>query len=135
MAETWIKFTDDDVFVANAPERRTIAAVKRRDDLAEIVGQVIGQVRQAYQFSNRELGPEMTIPEGLKARATAIALWRFVTEGVPRNPVLQTKERESAFKEAQDFLEKIANAMIGKVSAPSVGTRHRRFTACDEEGL
>src|SRR5690242_21196353 len=30
---------------------------------------------------NRELGPDGTIPDGLKLRAIAIATWRFVSEG------------------------------------------------------
>ena len=96
MNEPWSYFTDDEVFGANVKERQSIAAIRGNDDLPDICAQVTGQIRQAYIFSNRELGAEGMIPDGLKARAVAMATWRFVSEGVPQNDSLQTKARQSA---------------------------------------
>ena len=100
-----------------------------------ICDQVVAQVRQAYAFSNRDLGEDGTIPAGLKERAIAIALWRFVSEGVAKNEGIQTKQRESTAAEARKYLDQIAAAEIGKVSAPSVGVRTRRFKGCQEDGI
>ena len=58
MSETWVSFVDEDVFAKKAPERLTVVAIKRRDDLADICGQVASQIRQAYAFSNRDLGDD-----------------------------------------------------------------------------
>jgi hypothetical protein len=134
MSENWIGFTDADVLGATSAERMTIAGIKRRDDLADICSQVIGQVRQAYQLSNRDLGPDGTVPEGFKARAVAIALWRFVSEGVPALPKMQTKERKDASEEATKYLAQISSAEVGKASSPSVGSRTRRFSQREQEG-
>lgn len=136
MSENWIQFTDTDVFAEGSQERIVIAAIKKGDDLAEICGQVTNSIRQAYAFGNKDVGAAaLTIPEGLLGRAIAIALWRFVSEGVPRSPVYQTAQREAAYKEAKEFLDKIASGEFGKVAAPSVGTKHRRFRHCDEDGI
>jgi hypothetical protein len=135
MSETWVELADSDVMAANSQERVSVAAVKGRDDLQEICGQVVELVRQAYLFSNRDLGAEGTIPSGLKERAAAIALWRFVSEGVAKNEGIQTKQRESAATEARAYLDRIASAEIGKVSAPSVRERRRRFSHREEDGI
>ncbi len=135
MNENWITLTDLDVFAPDNPERKTIAAAKRRDDLAEIVSQVTAQVRQAYELSNRELGEAGKIPEGLKARAIAVATWRFVSEGVPKLPALQTKERQELAKAANDYLDRIARQEIGGTASPSVSGRRRDFSRREQEGL
>lgn len=139
MNETWSQFTDDEVFGANVKERQSIAAIRGKDDLASICGQVTDQIRQAYIFGNRELGAEGTIPDGLHGRAIAIATWRFVSEGVPKNENLQTAAREKAYNEALEFLKLIATVQIGKSASPSFGTRGvnvppRRFTDCTQDG-
>jgi hypothetical protein len=129
MLENWSQFTDDEVFGANAKERQSIAAIRGRDDLPDICSEVTEQIRQAYIFSNRDLGPDGTIPDGLHGRAIAIATWRFVSEGVPQNEGIQTKQRESAYKEALDYLNSLASVQIGKTASPSFGPKkHRQFT-------
>jgi len=113
MTESWSYFTDDEVFGANVKERQSIAAIRGKDDLPDICAQVTGQIRQAYIFSNREVGAEGTIPEGLKARAVAMATWRFVSEGVPQNDALQTKARQTANTAAVNYLNEIASVKLG----------------------
>jgi hypothetical protein len=137
--EPWSYFTDDEVFGTNVKERQSIAAIRGKDDLADICEQVTGQIRQAYIFSNRELGADGMIPDGLKSRAIAIATWRFVSEGIPQNDALQTKARQSAYDEALGYLNQIASLQIGKTSSPSFGTRgvnvpSRKFTDCTQDG-
>ena len=139
MNEPWSYFTDDEVFGANVKERQSVAAIRGKDDLPDICAQVTGQIRQAYIFSNRELGPEGTIPDGLKMHAVAIATWRFVSEGVPQNDGLQTKAREKANAEAVNYLNQIASVKIGRTATPSFGKRgtdlpKRHFTDCTQEG-
>jgi hypothetical protein len=139
MNEAWSYFTDDEVFAANVKERQSIAAIRGKDDLPDICEQVTGQIRQAYLFSNRELGAEGTIPDGLKSRAIAIATWRFVSEGVPQNNALQTQARQTANDEALKFLGKIASVRIGRTSMPAFGTRGttlppRHFTDNTQDG-
>jgi len=139
MLEPWSYFTDDEVFGTNVRERQSIAAIRGKDDLPDICAQVTGQIRQAYIFSNRELGADGTIPDGLKSRAIAIATWRFVSEGVPENDALQTKGRQVANTEAVNFLTQIASVKIGKTATPVFGKRGvdlppRHFTDCTQDG-
>src|SRR6185437_16474933 len=131
--------TDDEVFGSNVKERQSIAVIRGKDDLPDICEQVTEQIRQAYIFSNRELGADGTIPDGLKSRAVAIATWRFVSEGVPQNDALQTKARHSAYDEAIKYLNQIASVQIGRTSMPSFGTRGidltpRHFTDTTQDG-
>jgi hypothetical protein len=135
MNESWVSFSDADVFNGTSQERLAVVNIKRRDDLPDICDQVVEQIRQAYALSNRELGPEGTIPAGLVARAIAIATWRFVSEGLPKIEKLATKERESAFTEASDFIGSLARLELGTATSPSVGRRARRFDHCDEDGI
>lgn len=139
MNETWSYFTDDEVFGANVKERQSIAAIRGKDDLPDICEQVTQQIRQAYIFSNREVGAEGTIPDGLKSRAVAIATWRFVSEGVPQNDALQTRARHSAYDEAIKYLGQIASVQIGRTAMPSFGKRGanlpaRHFTDTTQDG-
>jgi hypothetical protein len=139
MIETWSYFTDDEVFGANVKERQSIAAIRGKDDLPDICAQVTSQIRQAYIFSNRELGPDGTIPDGLKFHAIAIATWRFVSEGVPHNDGLQTKARQSANVTAINYLNEIASVKIGKSATPAFGKRGtdlppRQFTDNTQDG-
>lgn len=136
MPESWITFTDEDVFAADSKERLSIVAIRKRDDLADICSQVTDQIREAYLNGGRELGDEGTIPAGLKARAIALATWRFVSEGVPKNEGLQTKSRQDSFTEATEFLFKIASREIkGAGSAQIVCKPTRRATRERLDGL
>jgi hypothetical protein len=137
--EPWSYFTDDEVFGANVKERQSIAAIRGKDDLADICAQVTEQIRQAYIFSNRDLGAEGMIPGGLKSRAIAIATWRFVSEGVPQNDALQTRPRQNAHDEAIKYLSQIAALEIGRTVSPAFGTRGvtqppRKFTDTTQDG-
>jgi len=139
MSETWSQFVDSEVFGANVKERQSIAAIRGRDDLPDICGQVTDQIRQAYILSNRALGPDGTIPDGLHGRAVAIATWRFVSEGVPKNEGVQTSQREAAYKEALEFLNQLTTVQIGKSASPSFSTRgvnapRRHFTDRTQNG-
>jgi len=139
MNESWSYFTDDEVFGANVKERQSIAAIRGKDDLPDICAQVTAQIRQAYLFSNRELGPDGTIPDGLKAQAVAIATWRFVSEGIPQNDSLQTKARQTANIEALHYLDQIASVKIGRTATPVFGKRGtdlpaRHFTDTTQDG-
>jgi hypothetical protein len=139
MNEPWSYFTDDEVFGANVKERQSIVAIRGKDDLPDICEQVTQQIRQAYIFSNRELGADGTIPGGLKSRAVAIATWCFVSEGVPQNDALQTKARKDAFTEAINYLNQIAAVKIGRASRPTFGKRGinappRHFTDTTQDG-
>jgi hypothetical protein len=139
MTESWSYFTDDEVFGANVKERQSIATIRGKDDLPDICAQVTGQIRQAYIFSNRELGPDGTIPDGLKSQAVAIATWRFVSEGVPQNDGLQTKARQAANVAAINYLNEIASVKIGRTATPAFGKRGedlpaRQFTGNTQDG-
>lgn len=133
--ENWVELVDTDVLSATHPERLTVASIKRGDDLTDICAQVVVMVRQAYILSNRDLGPDGTIPEGLKDRAVSIALWRFITTGVPALPKIQTRERQEAAKEARAFLDSISRMEMGKASSPSIGGRPHRFGPRHEDGI
>jgi len=136
MAESWITLVDQDVFGSNAKERQSIVAIKGLDDLGEIVAAVTEQVRDAYHSGGRPLGAEGTIPANLKGRAIAIALWRFVSEGVPKNEGVQTKQREAAYTEATDYLTQIATRKItGGGSAQIVSQKTRQATRDTLSGL
>ncbi len=133
--ETWIELSDQDVMPSTSSERTAVATAKGGDDLSAICDQVTEQVRQAYILSERPLGPDGTIPSGLKFRAVAIALWRFVSEGVGKNEGVQTKSRQDAFTEALKYLDKIAEARVGTASSPSVGQKRHQFGMQREDGV
>lgn len=137
MSESWITLTDADVFAADAKERQSIVAVKRQDDLPDIVAGVTEQVREAYRSGGRAIDDsEGTIPASLKERAIAIALWKFITTGVPENKSVQTATREAAFKEAQEFLTKVsARDIKGVGGAQIVSSKTRQATRGTLGGL
>jgi hypothetical protein len=134
--ETWSTLSDGDVFGASAAERQSLAAIKGRDDLADICAAVTQQIREAYSSGGRALGDDGTIPDGLRGRAIAIAAWRFVSEGVPQNEGIQTASRREAFDEAVSFLKQIAGRQIRSAGSAQTVTRvHRQATRRKLEGL
>lgn len=136
MSESWIELLDSDVMPGNSQERIGVAAAKGRDDLQDICDQVVEQVRDAYISGGRSLGPDRTMPAGLKVRAVAIALWRFVTEGVGKNDGLQTAGRKDAADEATKYLGRIASREIkGAGSAQIVSGNKRQATRDTLSGL
>jgi hypothetical protein len=134
MSESWITLSEDDVFAATNVERLMVVNIKKVDDLQEICDRVTAQVRHAYEFSGRTMGANGTIPEGLKARAVALALWLFIS-GLQGIEKIQTKEREAAGREAREYFEKISSGEVGNISGPSVGRRRRKFTGREEDGI
>ena len=136
MDEQWIELSDTDVMPANSQERIGVSTAKGRDDLQDICDQVVQQVRDAYLSGGRPLGDDGTIPSGLKMRAIAIALWRFITEGVGKNEGVQTRSREDGFKDAVAYLQRIAERTIkGTGSAQIVSGQPRQATRKTLGGL
>jgi len=136
MSDSWVELNDADVMPANSPERVGVAAAKGRDDLADICAQTVEQVRMAYEYSGRTLGAAGLVPAGLKPRAIAIALWRFVSEGVAKNEGVQTRARELAAEEARKWLDGLASGEVGgRGAGPSVRRKRRHFGMRAEDGL
>jgi len=69
-------------------------------------------VRQAYRDGGRPLGPDGTIPSGLKHHASALCIWHFVSAGVTKNENIQTPARRQAAEEAQKYLDAIGRREI-----------------------
>lgn len=127
MSEQWVELSAGDVLGVDHPERVLITKIKGADDLQSKCDEAVEEIRQAYEISGRALGGEGTIPSGLKRRAIAMALWRYVSEGVPSLPKTQTRDRREAADEASRFVIKIASAEVTHISGPSVRPRRRQF--------
>ncbi len=134
--ETWITLVASDVYQNDSAELMSIVSWKRTDDRGKFVQDVTAQITDAYRSGGRTLGPAGTIPSNLKDRAVAIALWRFITTGVNKNPGIHTEAREKAFTEATAYLDKIAKREITGIGGVSVVSRERReFTRHKLKGL
>lgn len=130
MPENWITLVSDDVLSPNSKEKASIVAIKGLDDLPAIVEEVSNQVREAYRSGGRELGPDGTIPDGLKQRAIAIALWKFLA-GVAKNDGIHTREREGNYKEATDYLASIARREVTSAGGAEIVTGEKRVATRD----
>jgi hypothetical protein len=136
MNEGWSQLTDDQVLGAGTKERQSIVAIKGKDDLPDICVDATEQIREAYRSGGREVGADGTIPDSMFNRAVAIALWRFVSEGVPQNDGIQTKPRKSDFDEAIEYLRKISMREIkGSGGAEIVSKQVRKNTRRRLDGL
>lgn len=131
MPESWINLVDTEVF-APGKERAAIAAVKGGDDLAAICDEIVEAVRNAYRSGGRVLGPDGQIPSGLLHHASSLALWHFVSVGVPKNDSIQTASRRSGADEAEKYLQLIARRELKDAGGAQivshvkrVATRHR----------
>lgn len=109
---TWITPADSEIFPAAAKERASIVAIKGVDDLAAILAEVIAQFRDAIAGRENPLDDDGTIPSGLAKYARDLALWIFITRGVPENEGIQTKERNDAAKKAEEILKGIRDGDI-----------------------
>jgi hypothetical protein len=110
---SWITPTDDEVLSQQAKERASIAAIKGKDDLPQILAEVIAEFRDAIAGRENALDVDGTVPAGLAKYVRDRALWIFISRGVPENDSVQTKGRADAAKAAEDALQAIRD---GKVS-------------------
>jgi hypothetical protein len=109
----WITPTDDEVLSKDAKERASIVAIKNKDDLAPILVEVVAEFRDAIAGRDNDLdATDNTLPAGLAKYARDLALWIFITRGVPKNEGLQTKERADAAKTAEDILKGIRDGNV-----------------------
>lgn len=109
----WITPTDDEVLSKDSKERAAIVAIKNNDDLADILVEVVAEFRDAIAGRENQLdATDNTLPAGLAKYARDLALWSFITRGVPKNEGLQTKERADAAKKAEDVLQSIRDGAL-----------------------
>lgn len=137
MSETYSTLTADDVLTQfNTVELTVFNAVKGNDtDMGETVARITADVRAAWSGAGRALPDSQdTIPDSLKPRAIAIALWEFLS-GVPA-PALKTDERKEAWKEAREYLNTLAKRQLpGTGGAQIVVAPTRKFTRDKLNGL
>lgn len=119
----WITVTDEDVLPKVSKERIQIAAVKGRDDLSDTVQEITETFRAAIAARGFELGADGTIPSGLAHHVQAMALWHFLTQGVPANDKVQTDARKQADDEARKVIDAIyaGQVAIEAVNASAIG--------------
>ncbi len=109
----WLTPTDDEVLSKDSKERASIVAIKNKDDLPDILVEVVAEFRDAIAGRENLLdATDNTIPAGLAKYVRDLALWIFITRGVPKNEGIQTKERGDAAKKAEDVLEGIRNGTV-----------------------
>ncbi|MDE2099107.1 MAG: hypothetical protein KGL39_17770 [Patescibacteria group bacterium] len=108
----WVQLTDADALAPSAPERKTVAGWKGADDLGDIVAESIETFRDAIRSSGQPLGPDGTLPPGLKQYALDRAVWIFLTRGVPKNDAFATAARSDAAKRAEDILGKLMDGTL-----------------------
>ena len=118
---SWVTVTDQDILPANSKERIAIVAVKGIDDLPDSVQKVTDSFRGAISARGFELGPDGTIPSSLVRHVQAMALWTFLTQGVPKNESVQTEARKKADSEGASALKAIyeGRMAIEAVSTPA----------------
>lgn len=118
----WNVLTSRDVLDEMSPgEAATVKAIQGASDLLpRFVLRAVNECRGAIEAGNYPLGPDGTIPDGLASDVIAIARWRWLIS-LPQLVKLQTKEREQAFKDAQEKL-KLATQQKFAVEAPTEGT-------------
>lgn len=152
---SWIALTTADVLNDFTPaEQRTLENIQgATGNLANIVGDVAEEFRQAITDSGVSLGSTTagTIPRGFRAQAVALARWRWLIS-IPQAKAMQTAERKEAADETKTLLKDIASGTrkvaapdgdTGGVPGPSFGTRggtatndpaEREFTREKQEG-
>jgi len=108
----WITLTDNEV-LPPGKERASIAAIKTVDDLANIIQRVTDTFRGAIAGRGYALGDDGTIPSQVAPYVSAMALWMFLTQGVPKNDSVQTKSREAANADALSVLRSISEGKFG----------------------
>mgnify|MGYP000609008634 CR=1 FL=1 len=114
--------------------------------LGGIVDNAVERVRAAIRAGGYSLGPESTLPDGVRGEAIAIVRWRFLL-AIPKAEALQTKERQSMYEDALKLLDKIADgkfrtedppAPVDATSlapAPQFTEKTRNWTAARQDGI
>lgn len=108
----WITPVDTEVLSAQSKERASISAIKGKDDLPQVLAEVVAEFRDAIAGRENALDADGTLPTGLAKYARDMALWIYITRGIPNNDGIQTKERADAAKKAEDVLADIRNGKI-----------------------
>lgn len=124
---SWITVSSEEVLSAGSKERITIANAKNKDDLANLVNDAIQVFRGAIAGRGYPLGPDGTIPAAVKPNVIAFSLWRFVTLGLPKNEMFQTKVREEEYKDARRVLTSISEGKFG-IEPPAGFSSKSSFT-------
>jgi hypothetical protein len=104
---SWITLVDQDVLPSGNQERIGIVAAKGIDDLANCVAEAVEAFRSAIASTGNTLGPSGTVPSGFKHYVLGMALWHFVSAGVPQNEALQTPARRDQNSEAEALLRQL----------------------------
>jgi hypothetical protein len=103
----WITIADTDALPASSAERQNVAAVKGVDDLAACVARAVDAFRAAIASRGHPLDADGTVPQGYAAPVLNLALWWFVSQGVPKNEGLQTAARAGAAQAAEALLDEL----------------------------
>lgn len=114
---SWKTPKDTEVLSKGSKERAAVAAIKGGsgapiDDLADILSEVVAEFRDAIAGRENALDTAGTLPGGLCKYARDLALWIFITRGIPNNDGIQTKERSDAAVKAEAILEDIRNGKV-----------------------
>lgn len=148
MADNWNIFTEADVLKEFTPgERATLNNIQgATNGLPDICTDVIAEFRQAISDAGTDISGATagTIPAGFKAKAVALARWRWLIS-IPQAKSMQTPERKDAAEKAEELIKDIASS-DRKVAAPgSTGTtgitmpsmecRERNFGRDSQDGL
>lgn len=119
---TWQTFTDADVLKEFTPaEQATLNNIQGATHaLPNICGEVIAEFRQAISDAGTDISAadDETIPAGFKAKAAALARWRWLIS-IPQAKNMQTAERKEAATGAEKLIEDIAKGDRPVASPPS----------------
>lgn len=152
----WLSFTDADVLKEFTPaEQATLNNIQgATHGLPDICTEVIAEFRQAISDAGTDItaADAETIPAGFKAKAAALARWRWLVS-IPAAKNMQTAERKEAATAAEKLIEAIADgsrpvgapdSTTGGIARPSFGTRggsanddplNREFTPEKQDGI
>lgn len=152
----WQTFTDADVLKEFTPaEQATLNNIQGATHaLPDICTEVIAEFRQAISDAGTDItaADDETIPAGFKAKAAALARWRWLI-AIPQAKNMQTVERKEAATAAETLINDIATGKrpvaapdsdVGGNARPSFGTRggsantdplNREFTPEKQDGL
>lgn len=105
----WSNPTTDEAFAQriSVAEKNSVLARLESDPSADLMDQVVAEVRDAIRAGGYPLGEAGTIPMGLKNDCYSIFIWRFVSS-LGEDKKLQTEKREKAEIAAQDKLKRIS---------------------------
>ncbi len=138
MNENWSTITSDDVLGEFTPvETATLNGIQAAtDNLGNLIGRVVNQVRKAYRDGGREVAfTSDTIPDSERSRVIAIARWKWLIS-FPKLTSMQTDERRKAWEEADNYFNAIAKREIkGEGGAQPFNAAPRQATRGKLSGL